>query len=305
MCSWLRLTVCAVIAVVAVEGTASAQDFTILRARYDAELSQIVIGGSGFRPGSRVEVDGMRLDTVSVSPVEVRAAMPAPPPATYRVRVVGRRGVTRSFVLAVGGGSEQGPAGPVGPAGPAGPAGFPGPAGPTGPAGTTGPQGLVGPAGPSGPEGPPGPAGSPGGLAVIAANGETLGSVVGFTPGGPVHVVREQKGVWLYAFVTPQDVMPSAFPALYADANCQTPAYTPLDSNPAPFFRMLQIQNAGDPVAYFAGNPAAVQSFLAYSPLGRPDQCWTTAETAWSAPMLAGPVQTLDMSRYPAPFAVK
>ena len=57
--------------------------------------------------------------------------------------------------------------------------------------------------------------------------------------------------------------------------------------------------------SYYAGNPMETRAFLAVSPLGQPDQCQPAAGTGWDAPMLAGPLRTIDLTAFPAPFRVQ
>lgn len=215
-----------------------------------------------------------------------------------------------------------GPAGPVGPAGVAGPAGpmgpmgltgAMGPAGPQGPAGVAGPAGATGAMGPAGPAGPAGPQGAQGpqgpagasAATVVAANGSTLGMVLSFQPGSATLVALQDQGVWLVAPITPDGIQPTSYLALYGDAACATAPFVPLDTNPAPFYRLLQTTAAGDTTGYYAGNPMEMRAFLAVSPLGHPEQCQPAAGTGWDAPMLAGPLRTINLSAFPAPYAIK
>jgi len=203
-----------------------------------------------------------------------------------------------------------GPAGPMGPMGltgamgPAGPQGVAGPAGPVGATGATGAMGPAGPAGPVGPQGAQGPAGVSAGT-VVAANGATLGTVLSFQPGSATLVALQDQGVWLVAPVTPEGIQPTSFLALYGDLACATAPFVPLDTNPAPFYRLLQTTAAGDTTGYYAGNPMQTRAFVAVSPLGHPEQCQPAAGTGWDAPMLAGPLRTIDLGAFPAPFAIK
>ncbi|MEO8682815.1 MAG: hypothetical protein ABI665_27450 [Vicinamibacterales bacterium] len=219
-----------------------------------------------------------------------------------------------------------GPAGPMGPqgltgaTGPAGPTGAMGPTGAQGPAGTagatgatgaTGAQGLQGIEGPEGIQGPQGiqgvagPTGAPGAFTVVASNGNAFGTLLSFGAGQPSQVAVQDNGVWLVAPVNPEGVLPMSFYALYADATCGTAPFVPLDTNPAPFFRLLQLVNAGDATAYYAGNPAQVQTFQSLSPLGHPETCQPTAGSGWDLPLLAGPQRAFDMSPFPAPFVIQ
>ena len=75
--------------------------------------------------------------------------------------------------------------------------------------------------------------------------------------------------------------------------------------NPAPFFRLLQSTTAGAATAFYAGEPSVKQLYLSASPLGQPQQCTTTAALGWDYPLLAGPLRTFDMTRFPAPFTIR
>jgi hypothetical protein len=154
-----------------------------------------------------------------------------------------------------------------------------------------------------GPAGPAGAAGS--GLTVVASNGNEIGHVISFvSPTSPIVVAMNDQGIWLQASLDTAGLVPSSYLALYLNTTCSGTAYTPLDTNPAPFFRMLQSLAPGSATAYYAGNPVSVQQFLSMSPVGQPDDCHPSA-AGWEQPLLAGPLRTFDMTRFPAPYAVK
>ncbi len=205
----------------------------------------------------------------------------------------------------------QGAPGPVGATGATGATGQAGPAGPAGQAGAMGPMGPMGPAGPAGPQGAQGiqgiagPQGPSSALTVTAGNGNALGTLLSFTVGQPSLVALEHNGLRLVAPVTPDGVAPMSFYALYADDTCSTAPFMALDTNPAPFYRLLQTVNAGDTTAYYAGDPATVQSFRSLSTLGRPDTCISAVGSGWDTPLLAGPLTTFDLTPFPAPFRVR
>lgn len=280
-------------------GSALADQLVIFSARHDAAASQIVLAGSGFRADMRILMNGTALPNVKVAKTEIRAKAPGLLPGTYRLVVDQRRGASQRFMVTVndpttGGTGLPGPMGPMGPAGPAGPAGAVGPTGATGPAG---PQGI------QGERGLPGPAGTSTGLSVFADNGTLLGPVLNFQPAGPALVALQSQGVWLVASVNPDGLVPLSFLALYVDADCATPPFTPIDNTPTPFFRLLQTV-AGSTTGYFAGNPVQTQSFLGMSPIGRPDLC-EVAAGGWEQPTAAGPLQTIDLAPFPAPFRIQ
>jgi hypothetical protein len=279
------LSLCALCVQLIVPTPAAAQQFAVSSTRLDPSSGHLVIVGRGFKPGVEVVLNGARLQVVSVESHEVRAKLPALLPGTYRLELNQRRGLPQRFVVTVGIGGSDGTVGPPGPMGP------------------MGPQGLQGVAGPAGATGAVGPAGAAGGLTVMAANGNPLGTLMTF--GQPSMVALQDNGVWLVANVNPDGVVPTPFYALYTDGDCKSPPFVPLDTNPAPFFRLLQTLSAGDTTAYYAGNPTLVQTSLGLSELGRPDLCRSAVGTGWDQPTLVGPQQTFDLSRFPAPFVIK
>jgi hypothetical protein len=293
---------------------ASADQFSVNSVRQDAASGQLVVAGNGFRYGVTVVLNGKLLKVVSVQSREVRALLPTLLPGTYRLVLDDRWSSPREFYVAIGGGSgdgQQGPPGPQGATGPMGPMGPQGPIGATGPAGPAGATGATGAPGPQGDQGvqgvagPAGPTGPTGGLSIVAASGNTFGTLLSFRLGEPTSVGLIDNGVGLQALVNPDGVVPTSFLSLYADAACATEPFVPVDTNPAPFFRTLQTVNPGDATAFYAGNPTNVQSFLSLSELGRPETCAPTAGTGWDMPLLAGPQRTFDMTPFPAPFAVR
>ena len=292
-------------------GSAFADQFVLFSARHDAAARQVVLIGSGFRSDMRIGLNGVALPMVSVTSGEMRAQLPNLDPGTYRLVLDRRRASSQRFILTVnptGGTGVPGPAGPMGPMGPAGPqglAGLTGARGPAGPAGTAGAVGPLGPAGAPGLAGPMGPAGTAVGTEVVAANGNTFGTVLTFQPGSATVVAVQGQGVWLAAAVNPDGISPSSYLALYDDEACATPPFLPLDTNPAPFYRLLQTVAPGDTTGYYAGNPMAMRAFKAVSPLGQPEMCQPSTGTGWDTPMLAGPLTTIDLTPFPAPFTIK
>jgi len=284
---------------------ASAGVATISSVRHDLAGKKLVIRGSGFEKGAQVVLETTFLKVTALGRSEITVDLPALAPGNYRLYVVPRRGPVARFIVTVPA-PAGGPGGPgtPGPAGPAGPVGPMGPMGPTGPAGARGATGPAGPQGQPGEVGPAGPAG-PGGMTVLAANGEPFGTLVGFTPGGTSMVAFQANGVWLFAPVGPAGIQPMAFDAFYLTDDCSGQAYLPVDTNPAPLFRLLQLTTAGATTGYFAGDPAAVAAFPRMSPIGDPTNCRATAGSGWDAPMLAGPLQTVDLAPYPGPYRIQ
>lgn len=285
----------------------SADPLIVFSARHDVAASQLVLIGDGFRPDMRIVLSGTVLQNVAVKSTEMRAKLPPLAPGTYRLVIDQRRGPSQRFMVTVfpEGSGVPGPPGPRGPAGPAGPQGPQGPQGLAGLTGAQGPAGPVGPAGPQGAQGPQGPAGQAAGVTVVAADGTTVGTVLSFQPGVSTLVTLQDQGVALVVPINPDGIVPTSFYALYADAQCTSTPWLPLDTNPAPFFRLLQVVTAGDATGYYAGNPTQVQAFLGLSPPGRPDLCQPTANTGWDTPMLVGPQRALDLRRFPAPYRVQ
>ena len=101
--------------------------------------------GSEGTLGSRSTTS--QLKVLSISPTEIKAALPPLAPGTYRLAVRQGRGEVSRFVVSVGGGGDartpgpQGPPGPAGPMGPSGPEGLRALAGAAGSAGTAGLEG--------------------------------------------------------------------------------------------------------------------------------------------------------------------
>jgi hypothetical protein len=289
----------------------SAEQFVVNSARQDG--NQLIVNGTGFRPGTSLTLSGKVLRVLSVQSKEVRAELPAMLPGSYRLVVYHPWSDVRQFYVTIGGGGSNsgggsGPAGPTGPTGPAGPMGLQGPQGPQGPKGATGAtgaagaDGAAGATGPTGAQGPTGLAGANGGFTIVAHNDAVFGTVL--SAGPPAMVAVADNGVWLSAPVNSNGLVAMTFPALYTDSNCGSPAFVPLETNPAPFFRLLQALNDGDQTAYYAGEPSSVMTFASMSPLGHPESCESTAGT-WDAPVLAGPQRTFDMAPFPAPLRVR
>ena len=52
-------------------------------------------------------------------------------------------------------------------------------------------------------------------------------------------------------------------------------------------------------------NPTGPQVFGYMSSLGQQTPCQTTLGTGWDQSVLAGPLQTFDLTRFPAPFRIQ
>jgi len=281
---------------------ASAQprpQFSIAAAHPDTTSKQIIIDGSGFRPGLSVSIDNIQLHVVSVNASEIRATLPALQPGSYRLVVSQWRDDEARFIVTIGGGS-----------------GIAGPAGTAGPMGQAGPPGAVGPAGPAGPQGAkgdPGPAtaGIPG-LKVIAFNGVTVGTIVAATKSGgsdPAIVARQDNGTWLAVPFDTSGVVPMSFPVFYSDPNCTGTAYAYVEANPTPLFKLLQRMLPTDTTGFYGGDPVQMMSFPS---MLTPDPnvsgstiCATTASMGWTGPLWTGPLQTVDLTNFPAPFRIQ
>jgi hypothetical protein len=322
---------------------AAADVATISSVRHDAAGKKLLIRGSGFERGAQVVIETTFLKVIALGRSEIIAELPDLVPGNYRLYVVQRRGPVARFIATIsapGGGpgvpGPPGPAGPMGPMGPAGPQGVAGPSGPagpagamgpagpagpmgpmgaTGPAGPTGPAGVAGPAGPMGPTGPQGPQGAQGeqgpqgpagsaGLPVVSATGNPFAMLLSFEPGGTSRVALQRGGVWLHASMGYEGTLYTmSTSALFLTPDCSGQGYLPLDTNPAPLLRSLIYP--GGSTAYYAGAPAAVQSFVSMAALDGSVGCAATQGTVWDQPMLAGPLGTIDMAQFPGPFRVQ
>lgn len=151
--------------------------------------------------------------------------------------------------------------------------------------------------------GPPGPAGSAG-LPVVAANGNPFAVLLSFEPGGPSRVALQRNGVWLQAQMSYDGTLyQMSTNALFLTPDCSGQAYLPLDTNPVPLLRSLLVP--GGSTAYYAGAPAAEQSFASMAPLDGSGPCTTTENTGWAGSLLAGPLGAIDMQTFPAPFRIQ
>jgi hypothetical protein len=123
----------------------------------------------------------------------------------------------------------------------------------------------------------------------------------------PVLVARKENGTWVQFGVDDRGIVPLAFPALYEEAGCASPAYVVVETFPAPLFRTLQLNQRNDPTGYYAEGPVTVRSFKSMSPLGHPEResCASTADFGWDAPIPAGLLQTIDLTRFPTPYTIE
>jgi hypothetical protein len=145
-------------------------------------------------------------------------------------------------------------------------------------------------------------------LSVYAANGSEIGPVAGSVNvnGANVFVAAHKvQDVWLGVPVDAEGVASLPMIALYTDASCKQPPYIPLETNPAPMFRLLQRTGRTEQTAFYAGAATQVLAFPRWSPLGHPESCFATVDIGWDAPALAGPLQTLDLSQFPGPYTIK
>jgi IPT/TIG domain len=285
----------------------AAADFLAIKAAKPSG-STLVIEGHGFRKDVDVSVNEVDLKVLSVNAGEIRAALPSLAPGTYRIAIRQWHNEVARFYVTIGGGSASTSQGPQGPAGPMGPMG------PAGPAGPRGLQGLVGPKGDKGDKGDVGPAGAAGGGMMVYSqpSGLALGTVAGvtkFTGSDPATVIRNESGVWVAIQVDSQNILSGAFPILYKDGTCSGQAYA-MSENPmgsaAPLFRSMQRIDS-EPVGFYAGDPVATQSFVAYSYVRNPSpsQCYATAQVDGWSPSPAGPLKTIDLSNLAGPYRVQ
>ncbi len=273
---------------------------SIAAAHPDTASKLLVIDGSGFRPGLSVSLDNAPVHVVSVTTSQIRATLPALQPGSYRLVVSQWWDDDARFIVTIGG-AGSGTAGP------------PGTTGPVGPAGSAGAAGPVGPAGPQGPKGDPGPAAvSIPGLRVIASNGNTVGTVVGVSKSNgsdPAIVAMQDNGTWLAMPFDTNGLVAISFPIFYTGPNCSGSAYAYVEANPTPLFRMVQRLLPTDTTGFYGGDPVQMMSFpsiLTQDPnvLGGA-MCATTASMGWSGPQWTGPLHTVDLSAFPAPFTIQ
>lgn len=298
-----RRLVCGVAAlctVLTLSPRARADALAITSAHPDTASGVLVIDGAGFRSGLYVGLENYDLHVVSVNTHQVKATLPASlKSGSYRLVIRQWRDDYARFIVTIGSGSAAGSSVP----------------GPQGPAGASGAMGPTGPQGPQGAQGAQGPAGATTlipGLNVVASNGVALGTVVGvtkFSGSDPVLVARKDNGVWVSLGVDTTGVVVGAFPIFYTDAACMGDAYAYFESNPAPLFRMAQRMLATDSTAFYPGNPAQTRSFPAMqiedSMNPGTKACVSTATYGWAGPQYVGPLQTIDLSLFPAPLSVQ
>ena len=278
---------------------ADAEQLLITSVHPDAAAGVLVIDGTGFRSGLYVGLEDADLKVLSVSGHEIKAKLPALKPGSYRLVLRRWRDDYARFIVTLGG---------------TGVAGSTGPQGPSGTAGATGSTGMMGPTGPQGPQGPAGATTSVGmpGLTVMAFNGTAFGTVVSvtkFTGTDPVMVARRESGTWLSIAIDANGVVPGSFPIFFTGDGCSGDAYAMFESSPVPLFRMVQRMVATDATAFYPGNPAQMRSFpsMQMEDPANPGTkaCVSTAAYGWSGQQFVGPLQTIDLAQFPAPFSVQ
>ncbi len=303
---FVQTLACAVALQAFASTTAIADQPAVTSVREDLARGQLVIGGTHFEKGVQVVLNTTFLKVVALTRSELRVERPDVAPGSYRLFVVPRRGAVARFIATLAGpATGNGQAGPPGPMGPQGLPGSPGPAGAPGGVGAEGPQGPQGPRGLQGSRGETGPAGTAGGLSVVAANQAVLGTVVSAAPGSPTMVARLVDGVWVGIPMMADGVVAMSYYAFYDNPQCDGSAYAMFETTQEPLVRMLQVVNPGDTTGYYPGNPAVRRSFLWASVLGQPTPCHSTASLGFDSEVLAGPLRTLDLGAFPAPFTVK
>jgi hypothetical protein len=296
---------------------AAAEQLSISSVHPDVASGVLVVDGTGFRPGAYVGLETYDLKVLSLTSHQIKTNLPASiKPGSYRLNIRQWHNDDARFIVTIGGGGgaagpqgAPGPMGPVGPMGPKGTNGTNGPAGPQGFQGTQGPQGLQGPKGDQGPAGPAG-ANSPAGLQVIAHNGATLGSVVGVGGfNGPAVVARQDNGTWIAIAIDTAGVVPSSFPVFYTQSDCTGDAYALFESSPVPLIRSLQLMLPNDTTAYYPGDPATTMSFptmLAPDPANPAQRkCVSAPASGWGGDQYVGPLKTVDLTAFPAPFTIQ
>src|SRR6266550_3974122 len=165
----------------------------VVTTQVNANITQLTINGSGFKPGSGAPTVILGFDTLSlVSSTDtlIVATLPTNEPSgSYDLSVTIAGGGTKTDTFGV----------TIGAIGPQGPQGFTGATGPAGPQGPQGPAGadstIPGPTGSTGPQGPQGPAGQDGFAGVWqSGNPYSLGQVVFYSPNGILGVYINTSG---------------------------------------------------------------------------------------------------------------
>jgi len=149
-------------------------------------------------------------------------------------------------------------------------------------------------------------------LSVVASNGTTLGTLVGVTKlfgTDPAMAARQENGVWITLPVDSSGVQVGSYPIFYTAADCTGDAYALLESTPAPLVRMVQRMTASDTTGYYAGNPTQQLSFPAMQieDFNNPGtkMCVSAPDYGWGGTLTVGPLQTIDLTQFPAPLTVK
>jgi hypothetical protein len=292
MSNRLVVALCATLSLATVS-TVSAQELAIASTHLDASGSVLVIDGTGFRAGLYAGMAGRDLTVLSVNSHEVRAALPALPSGSYLL-VLRQRFDTTGFIVTIG---ATGPAGPQGLAGPSGAAGL---------TGSQGPAGPMGPQGPAGPAGPVTPAPAPG--LTVLSNGVVVGTIVG-VGSDPAMVARQDHGMWVTLPLDSSGVAIRYYPIFYTGDGCTGGAYAYFESNPAPLIRSVQRMTAADTTGYYPGNPPASLSFstIQIEDPSNPGtkMCVDATANGWGGLLYVGPLQTIDISLFVAPFTIQ
>jgi hypothetical protein len=271
---------------------------SITSIRLDPSSNQLVICGNGFKLSARVEVNKTTYLPVSATSTELHVKLAAPlAPGTYAVLVSQFTGEARLGVAIGNGGGTAGPAGPQGPKG------------------DTGPQGPVGPAGPRGLKGDPGAAGAAGpagtGALSVFSGSERLGTVVyvppadGMESSHPVLVARQENATWLQFGFDDQGIVPLSYPVFYDDSACSSQAYAVVGQGPGQSFRLLQMNQRTDSVAYYGAGPATARPFAYTRNFGDSDPTHCTDGSMWGN-VPAAPLATIDVTRFrTVPFTIQ
>jgi len=285
----------ALCSMLALSARVRAQELAITSVHPDTSRGVLVIDGAGFRNGLYVGIEDYDLKVLSLSARQVTTTLPALRSGNYRLVIRHWRESAR-FIVTIGA---------VGPAGLQGPAGT---SGATGPRGPQGPQGIPGPQGSAGPMTTMGIAG----LSVIAANNAVVGTVVGVTKlfgSDPLTVARQENGIWLALSLGGDGVVGGSFPIFYTGPECSGTAYAMFEAVPAPLIRAVQRLIPTETTGFYPGNPPETRSFPTMQiddPMNPGTRaCVSASANGWGGDLYVGPLQTIDLSQFPAPFTVQ
>ena len=118
-------------------------------------------------------------------------------------------------------------------------------------------------------------------------------------------VGRQDNVVWLAVLVDSEGIQSLSFPVLFKSASCDGQPYAIAENSPVPLFRLLQRTGSTSGSGFYPGNPVVTDTFQGYSATGNPADCQPTLNSGWDVPLPAGPLQTIDLTPFPAPFTIR